>query len=103
MVSIEKLVAEARDPHLFHDLGCEFRSGGVCGCGLRLARARELLNVLAGGVENLRHHLLQLFDGLDANSDERCGLSSEEWDRRVDRAHDALDRLEKDHDNISAP
>jgi hypothetical protein len=95
MVSIEKLVAEARDPHLFHDLGCEFRSGGVCGCGLRLARARELLNVLADVTEAAMEweflHRKALAGREQAEEMWSSGL--------IPKAHEklraALDRLEK--------
>lgn len=49
-------------------------------------RRRQLLSVV----------LEDLVDGLDANTDGRCGLSEEEWNRRVAMARDTLDEIERE-------
>jgi len=41
-------------------------------------------------VERLREALGGLLDGLDANSDLRCGLSDEQWKRRIKTARRVL-------------
>lgn len=41
-------------------------------------------------IESLKHALNDLLDGLDANNDERGGLSNEEWLKRIENAWKAL-------------
>jgi len=41
-------------------------------------------------IGELEDIIIDLLDGLDANSDDRCGLSEEVWERRIATARDAL-------------
>jgi hypothetical protein len=48
-----------------------------------LAAEQERVKVLVEALEGL-------IDGLDANGDERCGLSDEQWRKRIKEARAAL-------------
>jgi hypothetical protein len=39
-----------------------------------------------GRIQELEEALYGLLDGLDANHDERCGLTQEQWDKRIKEA-----------------
>ena len=45
---------------------------------------------LEAEVKRLWETLEELLDGLDANGDERCGLTQKQWDERVATARVAL-------------
>jgi hypothetical protein len=45
-------------------------------------------------IEELEAELDRLLDGLDANSDDRCGLTQGEWDERVASAKHTLENTQ---------
>jgi hypothetical protein len=44
-------------------------------------------------VARLAEALEGMLDGLDANVDERCGLTNQQWDKRLSQARKVLDEL----------
>ena len=43
-------------------------------------------------VAELEDGLMSLLDGLDSNYDERCGLTSKEWEQRIKEARATLNK-----------
>ena len=62
----------------------------------RVTQTRENARLIAAApemkkrVEELEDTLDRLLDGLEANYDERCGLTSDEWEQRINDAHKVL-------------
>ena len=49
---------------------------------------------LIAAAPDLYEAIIGLLDGLDSNSDERCGLKQEEWEKRIQKARKALSLAE---------
>jgi hypothetical protein len=78
------------------DLPVTCRLVALCKSSAYVSHGKALANArLMAAAPDLYKALLGLLDGLDANDDpEVCGLSQEQWGRRVEAARTALTRAE---------
>ncbi|MFA5377609.1 MAG: hypothetical protein WC455_17800 [Dehalococcoidia bacterium] len=82
------------DYHFYHQPGCFLYATNW------LRQASQVISwnrrTLPASIERLVDALEGLLDGLDANADERCGLTQKQWDKRIHDAGDALTAVKKE-------